>query len=150
MQRTIDDFYFHGGAKLGLKKGSSRIFTGRKNSCLTNLFLQFTDSNKNSMKFEAQKDNEMKQTLSFFLIALFSCTSLFAQTSTAPANTPDDFSALMKEYEGGYNQLMKQVTKLTSEAKQKKVSSADLTNSISSFNAMAVDYRKRLDNSTSV
>lgn len=93
----------------------------------------------------------MKPKLSLLVIALFSFTTLIAQTTPAPpSNAPDDFFPLMKEYEGGYNQLMKQVSKLTSEAKEKKVSSKELTAATNTFNTMAADYELRLKNSSTV
>jgi hypothetical protein len=93
----------------------------------------------------------MKISAFFVIIILFISAQSNAQSSaSAPNSAPDDFFALMKEYEGGYNQLIKQVTKITAEAKEKKVSSSTLTSAINSFNVSAADYKKRLDNSSAV
>jgi soluble cytochrome b562 len=95
----------------------------------------------------------MKFSSFLFLITIFFATNANAQgtaSSAASNNAPDDFAALMKEYEGGYNQLMKQVTKITARAKDNNVSSSELTSAIKNFNTLAADYKKRLDNGSSV
>src|SRR5262252_797457 len=95
----------------------------------------------------------MKVSAFIVIAAIFFSAQSNAQntvSSSTSNNAPDDFFALMKEYEGGYNQLMKQVTKITAEAKEKKVSSSALTSATNSFNILAVDYKKRLDNGSSI